>query len=434
MVGDLTLTYLAEGGFGAVTAANKAWQMMAFRGTYSDVDVVKAMTRNGTTEIPKDATVMSNGQFGSLTANELYDELFLKRGILIPARQREGLMNRQKMSSETDAFGDDVVSNAASEALEKVFAVTSFGLAARGGRAEDFITGVAEGRDTFVRMQHALQMLEKAQKGKILTRGYGTVVDPKKISKDELFDIIAERVGKYHPDMATLSAQEKKYLRRIMPFYHWNRGAIQAVTETLLMNPGRVVAFNKATYNIAVAAGINPDSLYDPFPDDQLFPSFLRDQMEGPLFEADGRYFGLRPGIATFDVMNQFASANPIDTVLDNANPFFKIPIELLTGTRLGTQSRIRDYSDYLDSSIPGLNYAANISGQSVTGSFYSLLTRGGMDPQYQFEVGNKDSRDQLISFVNWMFGIGLTDYSRPSYIRFAEQERQREQGEQRGF
>jgi hypothetical protein len=219
-----------------------------------------------------------------------------------------------------------------------------------------------------------------------------------------------------------------------MPFYHWNRGAIQAVTETLLMNPGRVVAFNKAYYNIAIAAGIEPDSMFDPFPDDQLFPSFLQDQMEGPLFEAGGRYFGLRPGIATFDVLNQFASGNPIDTVLDNANPMFKIPIELLTGTRLGTQSRIRDYSDYLDSSIPGFNYGANVSGQSITGSFYSLLTGGGFDPQYQFELGNKDSRDQIISAVNWLLGIGLTDYSRPSYIRFAEQERQREQGEQRGF
>jgi hypothetical protein len=106
----------------------------------------------------------------------------------------------------------------------------------------------------------------------------------------------------------------------------------------------------------------------------------------------------------------------------------------LLTGTRLGTQSRIRDYSDYIDSSIPGVNYVSNISGKSVTGSFYSLLTGGGFDPQYQFEVGNKGSREQFISALNWLTGIGLTDYSRPNYIRFAEQELQRENREQRGF
>jgi hypothetical protein len=433
MVGDLTLTFLAEGTIGSVAASSKAWQMMAFRGSYSDIDMAKALTRNGITDIPKNGTVVSSGELGSFTAEEIFEKLFLGKGILIPARQREGLMNRQGFTDDAGLLDDDMVSNTLSRTLEKGAAVVN-PLAIRGGKVEDAILNFAEGRDAYVRIQHALQMLEKAQKGMKLTRGYGTTVDPKKISQDELFDVIAERVSKYHPDMATLSIQEKKYLRRIMPFYHWNRGAIQAVSETLLMNPGRVVALNKASYNIAVAAGINPDSLYDPFPDDQLFPSFLQDQMEGPLFEADGRYFGVRPGIATFDVFNQFASGNPIDTVLDNANPLFKIPIELMTGTRLGTQSRIRDYSDYIDSNIPGLNYAANISGQSVTGSLYSLLTRGAMDPQYQFEIGNKDANDQLISAVNWLTGIGLTDYSRPSYIRFAEIEQQQQNTEDRGF
>jgi hypothetical protein len=433
MVGDITLTYLAEGIVGATAASTKAWQLMSFRGSYPDIDIAKALTRNGITDVPKSNTVISTGQLGSFTTQDIFEKLLLDKGILIPARQREGLLNRQNFTNDAGLLDDDLISNRLSRVAETAAGVVN-PLAIRGGKIEDTVLSIAEGRDTYIRIQHAMQMLEKAQKGMKLTRGYGTVVDPKKMTTDELFDVIAERVSKYHPDMATLSIQEKKYLRRIMPFYHWNRGAIQAVSETLLMNPGRVVALNKASYNIAVAAGINPDSLYDPFPDDQLFPSFLRDQMEGPLFEADGRYFGVRPGIATFDVMNQFASGNPIDTVLDNGNPLFKIPIELLTGTRLGTQSRIRDYSDYIDSNIPGLNYVANISGQSVTGSFYSLLTGGGFDPQYQFELGNKDSRDQIISAVNWLTGIGLTDYSRPSYIRFAEIEQQQERREQRGF
>jgi hypothetical protein len=438
MIGDITLTYLAEGLFGAAVATKKAIQLMATRGSYGDIDLARAMTYQNITDIPKDTTVMSRGRFGSLTAGELMQDLFFGKGILIPARQREGLLTRQGVSKQdVDApllDDDDVIVNTASRALEKAFAVTSIGFAARGGKMERAITDIAEGRDTFVRMQHALQILEKAQQGKMITRGFGTTVDPKKLSKDELFDIIAERVSKYHPDMATLSVGEKKYMRRLMPFYHWNRGAVQAVLETLVMNPGRVVALNKASYNVAIAAGINPDSLFNPFPADQMFPSFLQDQMQGPQFELDNRYFGVRPGVVTFDVFNQFASGNPIDTILDNANPAFKIPIELLTGTRLGTQSRIRDYSDFIDSSIPGVNYVANISGQSVTGSFYSLLTGGGFDPQYQFELGNKDSRDQLISAINWLLGIGLTDYSRPSYIRIAEQEERERNREGRGF
>jgi len=433
MVGDMTLTYLAEGTIGSVAATNKTWQMMAFKGQYADIDVMKAMTRAEITEVPKGATVMSTGQFGSLSADEIYNELFVRRGILIPARQNEGLLKGRGFTSE-EGLMDDATSNKLSRGLEKGLGVSTFGLAARGGRVENFWMNVSEGRDSFVRIQHAMQMLEKAQSGRILTRGYGTTVDPKKLSKDELFDIISERVAKYHPDMSTLSIGESKYLRRLMPFYHWNRGAIQAVSETLLMNPGRITAFPKAGFNIAVAAGLNPDSMYDPFPDDQMFPSFLQQQIEGPQFEIDDRYYGFRPGIAPIDVMNQFASGNPIDTILNNANPAFKIPIELLTGTRLGSQSRIRDYSDFIDSSIPGINYAASISGQSVTGSFYSLLTGGGFDPQYQFERGNKDSRDQAISAFNWLTGLGLTDYSRPSFIRFAQIEQRDENRESGGF
>jgi hypothetical protein len=431
MVGDMTLTYLAEGLFGSAAALPKTIRLMSYKGNYSDIDMIKAMSYNGITDIPKDSTIMSSGKFGQISAAEIWQELFVKRGILIPARQSEGLLKGRGFSPEQGIM-DDVTANALSRGLEKGLAVGTLGFAARGGRMENMWMGLSEGRDSLVRIHHAMQMMEKAQAGKVLTRGYGTVAKPKTL--DELYDLIAERVSKYHPDMSTLSVGEKKYMRRLVPFYHWNRGAIQAVTETLLMNPGRVVVFNKASYNIAVAAGINPDSMFDPFPDDQLFPSFLKQQMEGPQFEFDGSYFGVKPGIATFDVMNQFASGNPMDTLLDNANPAFKIPIELLTGTRLGTQSRIRDYSDYIDSSIPGVNYVANISGKSVTGSFYSLLTGGGFDPQYQFEIGNKGSREQFISALNWLTGIGLTDYSRPNYIRFAEQELQRKNREQRGF
>jgi hypothetical protein len=425
LIGDIVLTYLAEGGRFSVRAMNNTWKLMAMR-KYADVDAVRALSRLDLGDIPRDTTVLTDGIFGKMTADDLWKGL-IDNGILPPAKGGEGLLKGRGVSEE-------MIESKISRGLEKGAAVATFGFAARGGRMEDILMTVSEGRDHFVRIQHFLQYIEKAQAGQKLTRGFGSVVDPKKLSREELFELAAERIAKYHPDMSTLAAGEKKFARRLMPFYHWNRGAVQAVLETLVMNPGRIQAFPKATYNIAVAAGINPDSLYDPFPTDQMFPSFLRDDMEGPQFEVGGRYYGFKPGITTFDVLNQFSTGNPIDTFLGLANPAFKIPIELLTGTRLGTQSRIRDYSDYIDSSIPGINYAANISGFSVTGSLYSLLTGGGFDQQMQFELGNKGSNEQLISAINWLLGIGLTDYSRPNYIRFAEIEQQQKNREQRGF
>jgi hypothetical protein len=286
---------------------------------------------------------------------------------------------------------------------------------------------VAEGRDHYVRMQHAWQILEKAKAGKQLTVGFGRTVNPRTMTQEELFVFVADRVAKYHPDLSTLAVGERKYLKRLMPFYHWNRGAFQAVMETAVMNPARISAFPKASYNIAIAAGINPYSLYDPFPQDQMFPSFLQDEIQGPQFEMGGRYYGVRPGVVTFDVMNQLRTGNPVDAIMSNLNPAFKIPLELLTGVRIDTGSRIRDYSDYIDAAIPGVNYAANVSGYSVTGSLAALLTGGGFDRQLQYELGNRGTDEQLTSALNWLTGIGLVDYSRPTFIRYAQNEFRRE-------
>ena len=44
--------------------------------------------------------------------------------------------------------------------------------------------------------------------------------------------------------------------------------------------------------------------------------------------------------------------------------------------------SRIKDPSDYIDQSIPFVNYLSNLSGISLTGSVGSLPTGGGLDAQ----------------------------------------------------
>jgi hypothetical protein len=112
---------------------------------------------------------------------------------------------------------------------------------------------------------------------------------------------------------------------------------------------------------------------------------------------------------------------DPIRGIVGATNPLLRGPIELLAGSSLGTGARIRDISDYVDSSIPGVNYISSVSGTSVTGSIASLLTGGGFDPQYQYAAGNKETKDQVISAINWLTGWGIKDYSRPNYINYAE-------------
>jgi len=404
LVGDLSFTYFAEGGRHFLPASDDAFKLLSLRNEFTDVNILRVLTNKGI-NIPQGKTVISKGNYGDLTAEQLF-EAAKKRGLLPPATVIE------------DLYDADIVASKFSEVLEKGAAVASFGTAARGGRAEKIVMGISEYRDHFARLQHFMQVIRKAQSGEYITRGVFNVVKPKTV--EELFDVAGERVLKFHPDVSQLASGEAKYMRRLIPFYSWTRGAVTALAESMVMAPARLQVFNKASYNIAVATGIDPNSLYDPFPDDQLFPSFLREEMQGPQFEIGGRYYGISPGVASWDVFNMLGP-DPIRGIVGATNPLLRAPIELLAGSSLGTGARIRDVSDYVDSSIPGVNYISSISGQSVTGTLASLLTGGGFDPQYQYAAGNKGPQDQFISFVNYLTGIGIKDYSRPNYINYAE-------------
>jgi len=403
LIGDLTFTYFAEGSRHSLKASDDAFKLLSLRNNYTDVDILRVLTDKGI-NIPQGKSVLSKGDYGDLTAEQLF-EAAKKRGLLPPSRVIE------------DLYDEDIIAGKFSKALETGAAIVN-PLAARGGRAEEIVMGVSEYRDHFARLQHFMQIVRKAQSGEFITRGIGNVVKPKTI--EELFDVAGERVLKFHPDVSQLSSGEAKYLRRLIPFYSWTRGAVTALAESMVMAPARLQMINKAGYNIAVAAGIDPNSLYDPFPDDQLFPSFLREEMQGPQFEIGGRYYGISPGIASWDVFNMLGP-DPIRGIVGATNPLLRAPIELLAGSNLGTGARIRDVSDYVDSSIPGVNYISSVSGQSVTGTLASLLTGGGFDPQYQYAAGNKGPQDQFISFVNYLTGFGIKDYSRPNYINYAE-------------
>jgi hypothetical protein len=402
--GDLSFTFFAEGLSQFASSARDAFKVLSLENKYEGVDFLRVLTGQDM-RIPKNTTVISKGNFGDITADEIL-RAAKERGLLPPAQVIE------------DLYDGEMGATRFRKALEKGQAIVSLGAAARGGKVEEVLMGISEARDHFARLQHFIQIIRKAQRGDYITRGIFRVAKPK--NRAELFDIGAERVFKFHPDVSLLSSFETKYLRRIIPFYSWTRGAVTALAESMIMQPGRLNIPNKAAYNIAIASGIDPNSLYDPFPDDQLFPSFLREEMQGPQWEAGGRYYGVSPGIASWDVFNMLGP-DPIRGIVGSTNPLLRAPIELLAGSSLGTGARIRDVSDYVDSNIPGVNYISSVSGTSVSGTLASLLSGGGFDPQYQFAAGNKGPQDQLMSVVNWLTGIGLKDYSRPNYINYAE-------------
>jgi tetratricopeptide (TPR) repeat protein len=417
-IGDASITWVKRGGRQYSRSMSDAFRVMAMRKDYTDVDLIKALKAvDGEDALParqSDVIVRGtlNGQKVEITAGNILD-LLHRKGLRPTYHMSEGTFDDALMQSKM-AKWSKVIS-----LQEDVHGrTTAFNKAAG---------GVSQARDHYARAQHFIQILHQEL-------GKGGVFSGKQFSGvkslDNLFDLAAAEVKKYHPDASMLTPRESKYFRVVVPFYSWFSKILPVIFESTLRHPGRVMAFPKASYNLAVANGVNPDSISEPFPQDQLFPSFLTEKALGPQFgnAAEG-YFGVNPGLTHMDVFNTLG-ADPIRGILGMTSPLIRTPVELAAGGSLGTGARINDASDYLDESIPGVNYLSDIMGVSVTGSLGSIFSgKPGLDPQFQVAKGNKGgfgSEDMWLSAMNWATGLGIQDMSRPNYINYAELERKR--------
>jgi len=209
-----------------------------------------------------------------------------------------------------------------------------------------------------------------------------------------------------------LTPFETKYLRRLFPFYSWFRQSAPVVLGTMVSKPGRVTGLFKAEQNAAIAMGLNPESISDPFPDDKLFPSFISDNIVGPIV---GNY-GINIGSPQEGILGDTLNGNIGRNLAGMLNPVLKAPVDLVTRTNLGTGGHIADVSDYVDQQLPILNQVSTISGQSASSGF--------MDPQRAVEIGDKNRffNEQMANFLT---GLGIQNYGKPSYKVIAGKERQ---------
>lgn len=410
-IGSQSMRFFHLGTSKFLPAERMAYQVLfKMKKNYDGVDILKGVQANGDTVINGSDKVVTF-KFGKKTESLDADQIHL-------------LLERYLF--DTGATVEDLFENLGKQKFTKLVenagAVVTLGLGRRGGRAEQIAFGVSEFVEHKARAAHFIQALMQMSEGKAITRGIGLVSKPKNL--DEAIQFAIEAAAKYHPNASTLSPYEMRYGRRTFPFYSWVKQAAMALVESSVMHPARTwLAIPKASYNIAIAAGLDPTSLGDPFPEDQLFPSYLRDDMMGPQFKIGDRYISVNPGFASADVFNDLI-ANPIEGIIGMTNPAARIPLELLAGSRLGSQAPIRDLSDYIDSSIPGVNYISNITGRSV-----STL---GTQAQAKIESGAKTDFDRYLSAFNWVTGLGVRNYSRPDFINYAEFEERNRIAEER--
>lgn len=396
-IGSTSATYVRRGANEFRRSHEDAYKILMQKNDYRDVDMLAAAESNGITSLPRRGdTLLSLGKRGDIKVDEAYAYL-AENGSLPSFRVSEDFL-------PTDG------------GLSKLMETLSLANTKVGKAAG----GVSEFTDHFTRAQHFMQALRQ---------------DAKKFpnkSKADLMEAALKETQKYHPDASMLTPTESK-LRLAIPFYTWFSKMMPALVESMVMHPGRVSLLNKASYNFAVANGIQPESIADPFPDDQLFPSFIKENPMGPQMNWGGSYVRVNPGFAHLDVMNSFG-ADPFRGLLGMVSPIVRVPAEVLSGGSWQTGGQISDTSDYIDQSIPFVNYLSNLTGLSTTGSVAGLLTGQGVDPQKGFQekadgTTNKSSLDQGLSALNWLTGLGFQNLSRPNYVNYAEIEKRNAEG-----
>lgn len=384
---DASIQWVQEGNRHFAKAANAAIRTLAAHRSYDGVDWGKMISEIGDLSMPTTGTKLF-----------MYGKQEITTDALFEAAMKNGLFS--DYSRVEDLF-DTTTKGKFSEVVDKI------GL--KDTPIEKFAGSISEGTAHYSRLAHFTQILMKeGRKGK---------------NWQAAVEAAAKKVRRSHPDGMTLTPFERAYLKPYIPFYSWFKQTAPVILEGIAMNPGRFMVYPKASYNMAVALGVDPQSLQDPFPENEMFPSFITNKLTGPIANIDGNYFTAAPGFAYADVLNQFVS-DPKQGALSMLTPFIKVPGELITGTKWDTGVSIKDYSDYIDSQLPGVNYIANFTGTSVTGSVASLLSGQGIDQQYAVSKGNKTLLDQGVSASNWFTGAGVQNISRENYRNLAEIEK----------
>jgi hypothetical protein len=414
-IGNISMNFMAEGGRFAAQSTRDMAKIIAAHGSYQDVDAVKFLTSFGEIGYKGAGERMFTVKMGQKAVHLTNEDVYA------------GLKNNGVFATVKDIEGfGDIAAHSADEAAEEGSGVLSraivkgtrqSGLAKVAGKLSEF-------NDHTSKAQQAAQILRKYEKDGYITAAWGQKIRPQ--STKELFEVIGARVRMYHPDGQTLTEFERRVVRRVIPFYTWLRGALPALVETSLMNPGRATVFMKASYNLAVSSGVNPDSISNPFPPDQLFPSFLANDPVGPQLKIGGAYFSVAPGISSLDMAHTFQ--NPLDpkntaqSVLGMVSPILRTPIELASGTQLATGAPIKDFSDYVDQQIPGISTIPALTGLSVSGSVAGLATGQGLDQTRNARSGLKD-QNPYKGLASLLTGATVTNTSQDNYIKAAEYE-----------
>lgn len=281
-----------------------------------------------------------------------------------------------------------------------------------GGKVQAVARGASELQSHNARLAHFIDKVMKSR-GKNL---------------NTIFTEAADRSRKWHPSSVDLTQAEKKVGRRVVPFYTWIRKSVPLMLEGLVMNPGKAVIPSKVLQAVQEAQGIETPGREDPFPVDQMFPSWIKDQGIGPVGLPEGLLGSFTnqtpPGYAIMgmglnpmtDLISQIQ--NPGKSLSSMITPAVQLPMELLSGKEsftsepiMGPEARPGAFGEYVGENIPGVSALQSLTGYTPFGDKTKAATRS----------------DQATTeaFANFLTGLGIKGTG--PYVRQATYEKSQE-------
>ncbi len=278
--------------------------------------------------------------------------------------------------------------------------LTDAGIQKPAGRVMGALNRVADYEESTLRMAHFLDHVSKSKARNLV----------------EAMEDAAATVNRAHGDYADLTRFERKVMKRIIPFYTWQRKVTPILLESALRNPGKVMVYPKIQIAIAQNYGLELDNA-NPFPQpDQIMPDWMQEAAQVPYYhKTNGNIVMGDPSNPFNDQVKQLN--HPVETAGSMLTPFAKIPTEMIVrrtdknenGTQFFGNIPIRDKTEYLADQIPLLSTINRLTRRDILHGGQER-TKVNAEGERVSVYGTDEQGVNTIAILNWLTAAGLQE------------------------
>ena len=125
-------------------------------------------------------------------------------------------------------------------------------------------------------------------------------------SMNEAMNAVNETMNRFHPTIQSLAGGERTGARLMVTYYTWIRTAHNAFIDMAMNHTAAMMVPHKLIYNAATTAGLNPQSVGNPWDKEDLSPNYLNYATQGPTVVGKYGPTLVRPGFLSADVLDQW--------------------------------------------------------------------------------------------------------------------------------